>query len=147
MLGPDLIRMRTLEYDDIEQILDQAKSFVEIMDRSIRKVPALRGTVVVNLFFEPSTRTRTSFELAAKMLSADVVNISTKVSSITKGESIKDTALTMKSLGANIIVVRHSHVGVPELISKQGNFNVTLTVSDNHGATGGATLIVMVGGM
>jgi len=124
MLGPDLIRIRNLESEDIEKILDQAEAFVEIMDRPIRKVPALRGTVVVNLFFEPSTRTRTSFELAAKMLSADVVNISTKVSSMVKGESIKDTALTLKSLGADIIIVRHSHAGVPELISKQGKFSV-----------------------
>ena len=124
MLGPDLIRIRQLEKEDIVQVLDQAETFVEIMDRPIRKVPALRGTVIVNLFFEPSTRTRTSFELASKMLSADVVNISTKVSSVVKGESIKDTALTLKSLGADIIIVRHSHAGVPELVSKQGNFSV-----------------------
>jgi len=80
--------------------------------------------VVVNLFFEPSTRTRTSFELAAKMLSADVVNITTKTSSLVKGESVKDTALTLKSLGANIIIVRHSDAGVPELIARQGKFRV-----------------------
>lgn len=124
MLNKDLIRIRTLDKEDIVSILDQAESFYEILDRPIRKVPALRGKIVVNLFFEPSTRTRTSFELAAKTLSADVVNIATKISSAVKGESIKDTALTLKSLGANIIIVRHSHPGVPELISKQGNFKV-----------------------
>ncbi len=124
IMDKDLIRIRTLDKEDIVRILDQAESFYEILDRPIRKVPALRGKIVVNLFFEPSTRTRTSFELAAKTLSADVVNIATKVSSAVKGESIKDTALTLKSLGANIIIVRHSHPGVPELISKQGDFKV-----------------------
>ena len=120
----NLIRIRTLDKDDIIGILDQAKIFREILDRPIKKVPALRGKIVVNLFFEPSTRTRTSFELAAKMLSADVVNIATATSSAVKGESIKDTALTMKSLGADFIVVRHSQTGVPELIAKQGKFSV-----------------------
>jgi aspartate carbamoyltransferase catalytic subunit len=120
----NLIRIRTLDREDITRILDQSKAFLEIMDRPIRKVPALRGKVVVNLFFEPSTRTRTSFELAAKMLSADVVNITAGASSAVKGESIKDTALTLKSLGANFIVVRHTYTGVPELIAKQGNFSV-----------------------
>jgi len=120
----NLIRIRTLERDDIARILDQSKAFREILDRPIKKVPALRGKIVVNLFFEPSTRTRTSFELAAKMLSADVVNIAASTSSAVKGESIKDTALTMKSLGADFIVVRHSHAGVPELIAKQGRFSV-----------------------
>ncbi len=120
----NLIRIRTLEREDITRILDQSKVFREILDRPIKKVPALRGKIVVNLFFEPSTRTRTSFELAAKMLSADVVNIAASTSSAVKGESIKDTALTMKSLGADFIVVRHSHAGVPELIAKQGRFSV-----------------------
>jgi aspartate carbamoyltransferase catalytic subunit len=120
----NLIRIRTLEKEDISRILDQSKIFREILDRPIKKVPALRGKIVVNLFFEPSTRTRTSFELAAKMLSADVVNIAASTSSAVKGESIKDTALTMKSLGADFIVVRHSHAGVPDLIAKQGKFSV-----------------------
>ncbi len=124
MLDRHLIRIRGLEREDIYTILDQADKFLEILDRPIRKVPALRGKIIVNLFFEPSTRTRTSFELAAKMLSADVVNIAVNVSSVKKGESIKDTALTLKSLGADMIVVRHSHVGVPEFIAKQGNFAV-----------------------
>lgn len=120
----NLIRIRQLDRDDIARILDQSKAFLEIMDRPIKKVPALRGKVVVNLFFEPSTRTRTSFELAAKMLSADVINISAGASSAVKGESIKDTALTMKSLGANFIIVRHTYTGVPELIARQGSFSV-----------------------
>lgn len=124
MSDRNLIRIRDVSKERIVKILDQAETFLEVIDRPIRKVPALRGTVVVNLFFEPSTRTRTSFELAAKTLSADVVNIAAKTSSHVKGESIKDTALTMKSLGAKIIIVRHSHAGVPELIAKQGNFKV-----------------------
>ncbi len=119
-----LIRIRNLSKEDITGILDQSENFLEILDRPIKKVPALRGKVVVNLFFEPSTRTRMSFELAAKMLSADVSNFSASTSSVVKGESIKDTALTMKALGANIIVVRHSQSGVPELIAKQGDFSV-----------------------
>ena len=124
MLNKNLIRIRELSREDILDILDQAEAFHNILDRDIKKVPTLRGKVVVNLFFEPSTRTRTSFELAAKILSADVVNISKSTSSAVKGESLKDTALTIKSLGADFIIVRHSHTGVPELLSKYGPFKV-----------------------
>lgn len=97
---------------------------MNILDRDIKKVPTLRGKVIVNLFFEPSTRTRTSFELAGKILSADVVNISKSTSSAVKGESFKDTALTIKSLGADMVIVRDSHTGVPELLSRYGPFKV-----------------------
>ena len=124
MLKKNLIRIRELEREDILDILDQAESFSNILDRDIKKVPTLRGKVIVNLFYEPSTRTRTSFELAAKILSADVINISKATSSAVKGESLKDTALTLKALGADYIIVRDSHTGVPELISKYGGFKV-----------------------
>ena len=124
MLTKNLIRIRELAREDILDILDQAEAFHNILDRDIKKVPTLRGKVMVNLFFEPSTRTRTSFELAGKILSADVVNISKSTSSAVKGESLKDTALTIKSLGADFIIVRHSHTGVPELLSRYGPFKV-----------------------
>ena len=124
MLGKNLIRIRELGAEDITDILDQAEAFMSILDRDIKKVPTLRGKVIVNLFFEPSTRTRTSFELAGKILSADVVNISKSTSSAVKGESLKDTALTIKSLGADMIIVRDSHTGVPELLSRYGPFKV-----------------------
>lgn len=114
----NLLRIRDLSKSDIFNILDQAEAFREIMDRDIKKVPTLRGKVIVNMFFEPSTRTRTSFELAGKILSADVLNFSASSSSLSKGESIKDTALTIRSLGADIIVVRHAHTGVPDFISR-----------------------------
>ncbi len=120
----NLIRIRSLDREDITKILEQSKVFLEILDRPIKKVPALRGKVVVTLFFEPSTRTRMSFELAAKMLSADVLNFAASTSSAVKGESLKDTALTMKALGADYIVVRHTHTGAPEFIAKQGDFRV-----------------------
>jgi aspartate carbamoyltransferase catalytic subunit len=124
LLQKDLIRIRDLSREDILDVLDQAEAFHNILDRDIKKVPTLRGKVIVNLFFEPSTRTRTSFELAGKILSADVVNISKATSSAVKGESLKDTALTIKSLGADFIIVRHSHAGVPELLSRCGPFKV-----------------------
>ena len=95
------------------RILDTAESFREVGTRVIKKVPALRGRTVVNLFYENSTRTRISFELAAKRLSADVINFSTSGSSVSKGESLKDTALTLQAMGADAIVIRHSSSGAP----------------------------------
>ena len=95
------------------RILDTAESFREVGTRVIKKVPALRGRTVVNLFYENSTRTRISFELAAKRLSADVINFSTSGSSVSKGESLKDTALTLQAMGADAIVIRHSSSGSP----------------------------------
>ncbi len=89
-----------------------------MLGRDIKKVPALRGKTAVNLFFEPSTRTRTSFELAAKRLSTDVINFSVPTSSVVKGESLIDTALTVQALGADFIIIRHSSSGVPHLLAK-----------------------------
>ena len=132
MLTKNLIRIRELSREDILDILDQAESFHNILDRDIKKVPTLRGKVIVNLFFEPSTRTRTSFELASKILSADVINISKTTSSAVKGESYKDTAITLKALGADYIIVRDTNTGVPELISKQGPFKV-INAGDGSG--------------
>jgi aspartate carbamoyltransferase catalytic subunit len=106
-----LLSMTQLSREDVTRILDTANSFREVGTRVIKKVPALRGRTVVNLFYENSTRTRISFELAAKRLSADVINFSTGGSSVSKGESLKDTALTLQAMGADAIVIRHSSSG------------------------------------
>jgi aspartate carbamoyltransferase catalytic subunit len=103
---------------DIEGLLDTALSFSEVLKRPIKKVPSLRGKTVVNLFYEPSTRTRMSFEVAAKRLSADVLNFSVSASSVEKGESFKDTALTLEAMGIDAVVVRHPVAGAPWLLSQ-----------------------------
>jgi aspartate carbamoyltransferase catalytic subunit len=108
-----LLSMHDLTADDVVRILDTAESFREVGTRVIKKVPALRGRTVVNFFLENSTRTRISFELAAKRLSADVINFSASGSSVAKGESLKDTALTLQAMGADAIVIRHSSSGSP----------------------------------
>jgi len=114
----DILELRTMEPEEILYILDTAESFKEISQRDIKKVPTLRGKTVVNLFFEPSTRTRSSFEIAAKRLSADVINISGTGSSLAKGETLKDTALNLEAMASDIIVVRHSTPGVPHLLAE-----------------------------
>jgi len=114
----NLLGLEGLGEHEISPILDMAASMKEIMGRQIKKVPTLRGKTVVNLFYEPSTRTRTSFELAAKFLSADAVNISTSNSSTVKGESLRDTAATIAALGADVVVLRHSMAGAPQLLAK-----------------------------
>src|SRR5262245_419391 len=104
----DLISAGGLGRDDALLILDTAEELARVADRPIRKLPTLRGRTVVNLFYEDSTRTRISFEAAAKRLSADVINFSAKGSSVAKGESLKDTALTLQAMGADAVVIRHS---------------------------------------
>ena len=116
-----------LEYlsaDEIELILDTAESFREVIERRVKKVPSLRGKTVVNLFYEPSTRTRTSFELAAKRLSADVININVETSSVQKGETLIDTGRNIEALMADIIVIRHNCSGAPFVLSKHVNASV-----------------------
>ena len=112
-MNEHLLSMHDVTAADVARILDTAGSFREVGTRVIKKVPALRGRTVVNLFLENSTRTRISFELAAKRLSADVINFSAGGSSVAKGESLKDTALTLQAMGADAIVVRHSSSGSP----------------------------------
>jgi len=114
----DIITTKDLNANDIETILDTADSFKEISTRAIKKVPTLRGRTIINLFFEPSTRTRTSFEIAGKRLSADVINISGAGSSIVKGESLIDTAKNLEAMSPDILVVRHNCSGAPSLISE-----------------------------
>ena len=117
--GPlHLLSVSDLGKDDIWSLLESAKSFEEVSRRPIKKVPTLRGRTLVNLFFEPSTRTRMSFELAAKRLSADVLNFSGKDSSLSKGESLKDTAKTVEAMGVDAVVIRHFSSGVPLMLSK-----------------------------
>ncbi|MBI4354173.1 MAG: aspartate carbamoyltransferase catalytic subunit [Candidatus Omnitrophica bacterium] len=120
----DLLGLRELSADEIRLLLATAESFREISLRPIKKVPALRGKTVVNLFFEPSTRTRTSFELAAKRLSADILNIAASTSSMTKGETILDTIKNLEALKVDIIVIRHAAAGVPQMIARHARASV-----------------------
>src|SRR6266403_3255007 len=115
----DLISIRELEIWELEHVLDSAAAFKTVGSRDIKKVPALRGKTLVNFFVEPSTRTRTSFELAAFRLSADVINISASVSSLTKGETLKDTARNLEALHADILVLRHSSAGAPQFLANR----------------------------
>ena len=114
----DLLSLASLSVDDIHLILDTAESFKEVSGRDIKKVPALRGKTVVNLFFEPSTRTRTSFELAAKRLSADVINFSPSSSSVVKGETLLDTARNIEAMQADLIVLRHPSAGAADTLAR-----------------------------
>jgi aspartate carbamoyltransferase catalytic subunit len=117
VIGRDLLGIEDLHRDDIERILDTAERMREIGERVVKKVPTLRGRTIVNLFFEASTRTRSSFEIAGKRLSADVVNFSPASSSLKKSESILDTARTLDAMDPDLVVVRHSVAGVPKRIA------------------------------
>jgi len=120
----DLLGLEYLTKEEIGLILDNAKSFKEVLGRPLRKVPTLRGKTVVNLFYEPSTRTRTSFELAAKRLSADVINVAKESSSIQKGETLIDTGRNLEALKIDIIVVRHGSSGAAVTLSRAVNISV-----------------------
>ena len=113
-----LLDIESLSADEIVTILDTAKAFKAVGERAIKKVPALRGKTVINLFVEPSTRTRISFELAAQRLTADVINFSAEASSFRKGETLKDTAKNLEALNADIIIIRHSAAGAPHFLSR-----------------------------
>ena len=113
----DLLGIQELSVEEINLVLDTAESFLEVSTREIKKVPTLRGKTVVNLFYEPSTRTRTSFEIAAKRLSADTINISTSTSSVVKGETLIDTAKNLEAMNPDIIVIRHSAAGAPHILA------------------------------
>jgi aspartate carbamoyltransferase catalytic subunit len=115
----DLLGIRELSAEEITFILDAADAFKEVGTRDIKKVPALRGKTLVNFFVEPSTRTRTSFEIAAIRLSADVINISATSSSLTKGETLKDTGKILEANHADIIVLRHSSSGAPQFLAER----------------------------
>jgi len=113
----DILGIKDLSVDEINLILETAESFLEISTRTIKKVPTLRGKTVINLFYEASTRTRTSFEIAGKRLSADTINISSSTSSVVKGETLIDTARNLEAMNPDVIVIRHSAAGAPHLLA------------------------------
>src|SRR5918999_2621638 len=113
-----LLGLEELGADEIRLVLDTADSFKEVSTRSVKKVPALRGRVVVNAFFEDSTRTRTSFSLAAQRLSADVIDFSERTSSTNKGETLIDTARTIEAMGIDVMVVRHRAAGAAQMLAR-----------------------------
>jgi len=113
----DILGIKDLSVDEINLILETAESFLEISTRKIKKVPTLRGKTIINLFYEASTRTRTSFEIAGKRLSADTINISASTSSVVKGETLIDTARNLEAMNPDVIVLRHSAAGAPQLLA------------------------------
>jgi len=119
-----LLDIESLAAEEITTVLDTARAFKAVGERAIKKVPALRGKTVVNLFIEPSTRTRISFELAALRLTADVINFTAEASSLKKGETLKDTARNLEALNADIIIIRHSAAGAPHFLSRFLNSSV-----------------------
>jgi aspartate carbamoyltransferase catalytic subunit len=157
----DLIDIKSLDISEIECLLEYAASFKEILSRPVKKVPTLRGRSVATLFFEPSTRTRTSFEHAAKIMSADTYSLNASASSVTKGESLKDTMYTLDSMGIDAFVIRHPQSGAAELASRyvpnkpvinagdgshahptQGLLDA-LTIRDNKGKIEGLTVTIV----
>ena len=156
----NILGMKGLLKSDIEQILDTADSFKEISTRTIKKVPTLRGKTIINLFFEPSTRTRTSFEIAGKRLSADVINISGSTSSTSKGENLIDTARNLEAMNPDILVIRHHCSGAPKLLAEFVNSPIInagdgshehpsqalldlLTIRDNKGYLEGLKVLIV----
>lgn len=127
-----LLGIDDLDASDVTAILDAAEVFHEVSRRPVRKVPTLRGKTVINLFYESSTRTRTSFELAGKRLSADVVNISTSTSSVTKGETLLDTVRTLEAMHPDVIVMRHSASGAPHLVAERVRGSVVNAGDGQH---------------
>ena len=119
-----LLDIESLTVEEILTVLDTARAFKAVGERAIKKVPALRGKTVVNLFVEPSTRTRTSFELSEQRLSADIINFTAEASSLKKGETLKDTARNLEALNIDFIVIRHSASGAPQFLSRVLNASV-----------------------
>ncbi|MBN2254584.1 MAG: aspartate carbamoyltransferase catalytic subunit [Deltaproteobacteria bacterium] len=156
----DILGMKELSRDEVTLILDTAESFLEVSMRKIKKVPTLRGKTVINFFVEASTRTRTSFEIAGKRLSADTVNISASTSSLVKGETLTDTAKTLEAMNPDIIVIRHGAAGAPHMLArmiKQSVINAgdgahehptqalldMLTIRQEKGVIGGLTIAII----
>jgi aspartate carbamoyltransferase catalytic subunit len=127
-----LIAIDDLTRDDVERLLSLARTFASSLDREVKKLPTLRGYTIVNLFYESSTRTASSFELAAKRLSADVMTIKTAGSSVEKGESLKDTALTIGAYDPDVIVIRHPHIGAPNLVARWTGAHVVNAGDGKH---------------
>ncbi|MHB8170703.1 MAG: aspartate carbamoyltransferase catalytic subunit [Thermincolia bacterium] len=114
----DLLGLKDISREEIQLIMDTAEPMKDIIQRPIKKVPTLRGRSVINLFYEASTRTRTSFELAGKYLSADTINIATSTSSVVKGETLKDTGKTIEVMGADVVIIRHPVAGAPQMLAR-----------------------------
>ena len=127
-----LLGIADLSTAEITQVLDLADTFAEINTRPIKKVPTLRGKTVINLFLEASTRTRTSFEIAAKRLSADAINISGSTSSTTKGETLLDTAKNLQAMRPDVVVLRHSFGGAPHLLAKHLDCSIVNAGDGQH---------------
>jgi aspartate carbamoyltransferase catalytic subunit len=127
-----LLSIADLTRDDVERLLATARTFGQSLEREVKKLPTLRGRLVVTLFYEASTRTTSSFELAAKRLSADTMSVKASGSSIEKGESLKDTTLTLSSYDPDVIVVRHPHAGAPELVARVTNAHVVNAGDGKH---------------
>lgn len=155
-----IISIRDLSPADIKLVLQVAESFKEISTRSIKKVPTLRGKTIINFFFEPSTRTKLSFEIAAKRMSADTFNISASTSSTTKGETLIDTVKNLEAMNPDVIIIRHSCSGVPHLLTKHVNASVInagdgthehpsqalldmMTVTENKGSLAGLKVAIL----
>jgi aspartate carbamoyltransferase catalytic subunit len=132
LASKDLLGIKGMSADEIRLILDTAATFKDVSERDIKKVPTLRGKTVINLFYEASTRTRTSFELAGKRLSADVINISTSTSSVVKGETLLDTARNIEAMKCDIIIVRHACSGAPEYLSRRLKSSVINAGDGSH---------------
>jgi len=156
----DLLGIKGMAAEEIKLILDTAATFKDVSERDIKKVPALRGKTVINLFYEASTRTRTSFELAGKRLSADVINISTSTSSVVKGETLLDTARNIEAMKSDMIIVRHSCSGAPEYLAQRLKSSVInagdgfhehptqalldmFTIREKHGRLEGITVAIV----
>jgi aspartate carbamoyltransferase catalytic subunit len=127
-----LISVRDLSPDDVERLLATAASFESSLEREVKKLPTLRGRTIVNLFYESSTRTASSFDLAAKRLSADTMTIKSAGSSVDKGESLKDTALTLSAYDPDVIVIRHPHIGAPNLVAELTHAHVVNAGDGKH---------------
>ena len=155
-----LLDIESLSPEEITTVLDTARAFKAVGERAIKKIPALRGKTVINLFIEPSTRTRISFELAALRLSADVINFTAEASSLKKGETLKDTARNLEALNADIIVMRHSASGAPHFLSRVVNSHIvnagdgahehptqalldTFTIREKKGAIAGLNVTIL----
>lgn len=128
----NILGLEELTAEEITLILDTAESMKEVSERDVKKVPALRGVTVCNLFYEPSTRTRSSFEIAEKRLSADVLNFTLSHSSVTKGETLLDTARNLEAMGASVIVIRHPLSGAPWLLAKELNASIINAGDGSH---------------
>jgi len=128
----NILGLEELTAEEITLILDTAESMKEVSERDVKKVPALRGVTVCNLFYEPSTRTRSSFEIAEKRLSADVLNFTLSHSSVTKGETLLDTARNLEAMGASVIVIRHPLSGAPWLLAKELNSSIINAGDGSH---------------